>query len=97
MTVGGSTLAAHAFNAGLIDECQPFMYPVLVGKGKPAFSAQAVVAALGRKVSHRPGVRRLLQHGERRARYGTAAACQIRSGAASGPCPRCSACLFGRP
>jgi dihydrofolate reductase len=35
--VGGSTLAAHAFNAGLVDECQLFIYPVLVGKGKPAF------------------------------------------------------------
>jgi dihydrofolate reductase len=38
VTIGGSTLAAHAFNAGLIDECQLFIYPVLVGAGKPAFS-----------------------------------------------------------
>ncbi len=37
LTVGGSTLAAHAFNAGLVDECHLFLYPVLVGKGKPAF------------------------------------------------------------
>jgi dihydrofolate reductase len=37
LTVGGSTLAAHAFNAGLVDECQLFMHPVLVGGGKPAF------------------------------------------------------------
>jgi dihydrofolate reductase len=43
VTVGGSTLAAHAFNAGLIDECQLFMYPVLVGEGKPAFSGDARV------------------------------------------------------
>ncbi len=43
VTVGGSTLAAHAFNAGLIDECQLFVYPVLVGKGKPAFSGDARV------------------------------------------------------
>ena len=37
LTVGGPTLAAHAFNAGLVDECQLFIYPVLVGGGKPAF------------------------------------------------------------
>ena len=37
LTVGGPTLAAHAFNAGLVDECQLFMYPMLVGGGKPAF------------------------------------------------------------
>ncbi|HVA58966.1 MAG TPA: dihydrofolate reductase family protein [Mycobacteriales bacterium] len=43
MTVGGSTLAAHAFSAGLIDEYQLFMYPVLVGGGKPAFSGDARV------------------------------------------------------
>jgi dihydrofolate reductase len=41
--VGGSTLAAHAFNAGLIDEYQLFVYPVLVGGGKPAFSGDARV------------------------------------------------------
>src|SRR6266566_5165342 len=29
LTVGGATLAAPAFNAGLVDECQLFMYPVL--------------------------------------------------------------------
>ncbi len=43
LTVGGSTLAAHAFNAGLIDECQLFIYPVLVGEGKPAFLSDARV------------------------------------------------------
>jgi dihydrofolate reductase len=37
LTVGGSALAGHAFNAGLVDECQLFIYPVLVGGGKPAF------------------------------------------------------------
>jgi dihydrofolate reductase len=36
-TVGGPTLAAHAFNAGLVDECHLLVYPVLVGQGKPAF------------------------------------------------------------
>src|SRR6266513_1924900 len=41
LTVGGPALAAHAFNAGLVDECQLFMYPVLVGEGKPAFPSDA--------------------------------------------------------
>ena len=41
VTIGGSTVAALAFNAGLIDECQFFIYPVLLGGGKPAFSADA--------------------------------------------------------
>jgi dihydrofolate reductase len=36
LTVGGSILAAHAFRAGLVDECQLFIYPVLLGGGKPA-------------------------------------------------------------
>ena len=40
-TVGGPTLAAHAFNAGLVDECQLFVCPVLVGEGKPAFPGDA--------------------------------------------------------
>ena len=35
-TVGGANLAAQAFNAGLVDECQLFVCPVLVGGGKPA-------------------------------------------------------------
>jgi dihydrofolate reductase len=41
LTVGGPTLAAHAFNAGLVDECQLFVYPVLVGAGKAAFPSDA--------------------------------------------------------
>ena len=36
LTVGGANLAAHAFRAGLVDECQLLIYPVLVGNGKPA-------------------------------------------------------------
>jgi len=43
LTVGGATLAAHAFNAGLVDECHLFVYPVLLGKGKPAFPSDACV------------------------------------------------------
>ena len=41
LTIGGSTLAAHAFNAGLVDECHLFVYPVLVGGGKTAFPSDA--------------------------------------------------------
>jgi dihydrofolate reductase len=43
MTVGGSILAAHAFNAGLVDECQLFIYPMLIGEGKPVFASDARV------------------------------------------------------
>jgi dihydrofolate reductase len=43
LTVGGPTLAVHAFNAGLVDECQLFICPVLVGEGKPAFRSDARV------------------------------------------------------
>jgi dihydrofolate reductase len=32
--VGGPNLAAQAFNAGLVDECQLFLTPVVVGGGK---------------------------------------------------------------
>ncbi len=41
LTVGGPNLAAHAFKAGLVDECQFFVYPVLVGRGKPALPGDA--------------------------------------------------------
>jgi dihydrofolate reductase len=41
LTVGGSTLAAEAFNAGLVDECQLFVHPVIVGGGKLAFPSDA--------------------------------------------------------
>jgi dihydrofolate reductase len=36
LTIGGSELAARAFGAGLVDECQLFLAPVLVGGGKRA-------------------------------------------------------------
>lgn len=32
--IGGAELAAHAFRAGLIDECQLFLTPIIVGGGK---------------------------------------------------------------
>jgi dihydrofolate reductase len=34
MVVGGAELAAHAFRAGLVDECHLFVAPVVVGGGK---------------------------------------------------------------
>jgi dihydrofolate reductase len=33
LTVGGPELAAHAFKAGLVDECHMFLAPVVVGRG----------------------------------------------------------------
>ena len=32
--IGGPELAAHAFQSGLIDECQLFLTPIIVGGGK---------------------------------------------------------------
>jgi dihydrofolate reductase len=36
LIVGGPQLAAHAFRAGLVDECHLFVVPLLVGGGKPS-------------------------------------------------------------
>ena len=36
LSVGGPELAAHAFRAGLVDECHLFVAPVIVGGGKPS-------------------------------------------------------------
>lgn len=36
LSVGGAELAALAFRAGLIDECQLLLTPIVVGGGKPA-------------------------------------------------------------
>jgi dihydrofolate reductase len=43
LTVGGATLAAHAFDARLVDECHLFVSSVLLGAGKPAFPSDARV------------------------------------------------------
>ncbi len=40
LAIGGSELAAQAFRSGLIDECQLFLAPILVGGGKPALPKQ---------------------------------------------------------
>lgn len=36
LIVGGAHLAAHAFRAGLVDECQLLIRPIVLGGGKPA-------------------------------------------------------------
>jgi dihydrofolate reductase len=36
LTVGGAELAAHAFRAGLVDECHLMICPVFLGAGKAA-------------------------------------------------------------
>jgi dihydrofolate reductase len=36
LTVGGANFAAHAFRAGLVDECHLFIAPVSLGGGKAA-------------------------------------------------------------
>ena len=36
LIVGGPNLAAQAFKAGLVDECQLFVWPLAIGGGKPA-------------------------------------------------------------
>ena len=36
LTVSGPNFAAHAFRAGLVDECQLFLTPIVVGGGKQA-------------------------------------------------------------
>jgi dihydrofolate reductase len=41
LTIGGANLAAHAFKARLVDECQLFIHPVFVGTGKPALPRDA--------------------------------------------------------
>jgi dihydrofolate reductase len=35
LSVGGAGLAQHAFSAGLVDEARLFIFPVVVGGGKP--------------------------------------------------------------
>ncbi len=39
LTIGGANLAARGIAAGLVDECQLFVWPMLLGGGKPALPA----------------------------------------------------------
>jgi dihydrofolate reductase len=41
LLVGGPNLAAQAFKAGLVDECQLFIWPVVLGGRKPALATDA--------------------------------------------------------
>ncbi|WP_370619886.1 dihydrofolate reductase family protein [Mumia sp. Pv 4-285] len=43
ITVGGANLAAQALKAGLVDECQLYVWPTVVGRGKPALPIDARV------------------------------------------------------
>jgi dihydrofolate reductase len=36
ISIGGPEIAAHAFRAGLVDECQLYIAPIVVGGGKPS-------------------------------------------------------------
>ena len=36
LTIGGANFAAQALKAGLVDECQLFVWPLAIGGGKPA-------------------------------------------------------------
>jgi dihydrofolate reductase len=40
LMVGGANLAAHAFRAGLVEECHLFIHPVVVGQGKPSLPSE---------------------------------------------------------
>lgn len=39
LAIGGAELAARAFEAGLVDECQLYVWPTILGAGKPALPA----------------------------------------------------------
>ena len=43
ISVGGPHLAAHAFRAGLVDECHLFLAPVVVGGGTPSLPDNALL------------------------------------------------------
>ena len=54
LTIGGAQVASAAFNAGLVDECELFVLPIVVGGGKPALS-RGVRAELELLDEHRFG------------------------------------------
>jgi dihydrofolate reductase len=39
LLIAGPELASHAFRAGLVDECQLYLTPIVVGGGKPSLPA----------------------------------------------------------
>ena len=58
ITVGGPDLAAQAFKAGLVDECQLFLTPIIVGGGKPSlpYNVRLELALLNPPRRFRSGV-----------------------------------------
>lgn len=40
LLVGGANLASQALHAGLVDECMLFVWPIVVGTGKPALPVE---------------------------------------------------------
>lgn len=44
--IGGAELAGEAIKLGLVDDFQPFIYPVIVGGGKPFFPSVDQIANL---------------------------------------------------
>ena len=44
LSVGGPELAAHAFRAGLVDECHFFLVPFVLGSGKRSLPSDARIA-----------------------------------------------------
>ena len=43
ITIGGANLASQALQAGLVDECQLYVLPTALGRGKPALPTDARV------------------------------------------------------
>jgi dihydrofolate reductase len=39
LAIGGANIAAQAFAAGLVDECQLFVWPMILGGGRPGLPA----------------------------------------------------------
>ena len=54
ISVGGPHLAAHALNAGLVDECHLFLTPIVIGAGLQVFPA-GLRLALELREEHRFG------------------------------------------
>lgn len=79
VTVGGANLAAQAFKAGLVDECQLFVWPMVVGGGKPGLPA-----------SMRADLELL---DERRFRNGVVTSATALSDGEREPCPIAGACV----
>ncbi len=44
ISIGGANLAAHAFRAGLVDRCDLFLAPIIVGGGKRGLPADVRLA-----------------------------------------------------